>query len=57
MKTDIKETEKEYELAIDMPGFDKKDITLSLENGYLRVEAKREEKEEDGKPSSSFFMI
>ena len=48
MKTDVKETEKEYELAIDMPGFDKKDITLSLENGYLRVEAKREEKEDDG---------
>ena len=46
MKTDIKETEKGYELSIDMPGYDKKDINLSLDNGYLKVEAKREEKEE-----------
>jgi HSP20 family molecular chaperone IbpA len=47
MKTDIKETETEYELSIDMPGFDKKDINLTLENGYLSIEAKREEKEEE----------
>ncbi len=47
MKTDIKETETEYELSIDMPGFDKKDINLTLENGYLSIEAKREEREEE----------
>ena len=47
MKTDLKETDKEYELAIDMPGYEKSDITLTLENGYLTVNAKREEKEED----------
>lgn len=49
MKTDIRETENSYELAVDMPGFDKGDISLSLENGYLTVEAKREEKEQDEK--------
>ena len=47
MKTDIKESEGAYELMIDMPGFDKGDINLSLNNGYLTVEAKREEKEEN----------
>ncbi|MBE7083930.1 MAG: Hsp20/alpha crystallin family protein [Clostridiales bacterium] len=47
MKTDIKETENGYELMVDMPGFEKKDINLSLNNGYLTVEAKREEKEEN----------
>ena len=47
MKTDIKERENEYELSVDMPGFDKKDIALSLDNGYLTIEAKREEKEEN----------
>ena len=49
MSTDIKETENGYELAVDMPGFDKQDINLSLSNGYLTVEAKREEKDEDDK--------
>ena len=47
MKTDIKELENGFDIAIDMPGFDKKDIELSLENGYLRVEAKREENQND----------
>ena len=47
MKTDIKETDGAYELMVDMPGFDKSDINLSLSNGYLTVEAKREEKEEN----------
>lgn len=49
IKTDIKETDGEYELKLDMPGFEKENINLSLENGYLTVEAKREEKEEDEK--------
>jgi HSP20 family molecular chaperone IbpA len=49
MQTDIRETENGYELAVDMPGFDKNDITLNLENGYLTIEAKREEKENDDK--------
>ena len=47
MKTDIKEKENEYELMVDMPGFDKKDIALSLNNGYLTLEARREEKEDN----------
>lgn len=47
MKTDIKESEKDYSISIDMPGFDKKDIALTLSDGYLTVEATREEKEED----------
>ena len=45
MRTDIKEIDNGYELSIDMPGYDKKDINLSLENGYLTVEAKKQEVE------------
>ena len=46
MNTDIKETEKGYELAVELPGFDKSEIELSLEKGYLTISAKKEEKEE-----------
>lgn len=46
MRTDVKETENGYELSVDMPGFEKQDINLTLNNGYLTVEAKREEKQE-----------
>jgi len=49
MRADIKENEKEYELSVDLPGFDKKDINLTLDNGYLTISAKTEQKEEDDK--------
>ena len=41
MKTDIKETENSYVLDIEVPGFDKKDVNVSLENGYLTVSAQK----------------
>ena len=47
MRTDVKQTDTGYELQVDLPGFEKKDIALSLDNGYLTIEAKREEKEEN----------
>jgi HSP20 family molecular chaperone IbpA len=37
MKTDVQETEDGYEVDIDLPGFKKDDIKLSLDNGYLSV--------------------
>lgn len=50
MKTDIKETENGYELEVEMPGFEKGDINISLENDYLTISAeKKANEEEDGK--------
>ncbi len=52
MKTDIKETESAYELAIDLPGFKKEDVQAELKDGYLTVSAQthreNEEKDENG---------
>ena len=39
MKTDVHEHDNMYELDIDLPGFNKEDISISLENGYLTVDA------------------
>ena len=39
MKTDVHEHDEGYELDIDLPGFKKDEIKLSLENGYLSVNA------------------
>lgn len=47
MKTDIRETENSYEVAVDLAGFDKKDINVKLENGYVTISAKREDKHEN----------
>lgn len=49
MKTDIKELDNAYVLEVDLPGFDKKDVNLNLENGYLTISAKREHHYESDK--------
>ena len=49
MKTDIKETEKSYLMDVEVPGFEKKDINISLENGYLTISASKKECEEGNK--------
>ena len=46
MRADIEENQNEYTLSVDLAGFDKKDIELSLDNGYLTINAKKQEQEE-----------
>ncbi len=47
MRTDIRENETSYLLDIELPGFAKNEIKVSLENGYLTVSGEKTEKEED----------
>lgn len=47
MSTDVRETDHGYDVDIDMPGFDKNDITLELNNGYLTVSARKDEHSDD----------
>lgn len=59
----VEETEKEYTLKADVPGMDKKDISVEIKNGVLTISGERkDEKEEKGKnilrreQSYGFFM-
>lgn len=54
MKTDVKETEKNYILDVDLPGFKKEDVNLNLENGYLTISAKREHKVDNENRKENF---
>lgn len=47
MRTDIKENENNYELIIDLPGFSKEDIKMHIEDGYLIINAKTKEENEE----------
>src|SRR5574344_777309 len=53
MKTDVKELDKGYEVAVDLPGFKKDDLHVELTNGYLTISASKslnkEEKDKEGK--------
>ena len=51
MLTDIKESDKGYELEMDLPGFKKDEIKASVSDGYLTISAAKgldkDEKEKD----------
>ena len=53
MTTDVKDTDKGYEVTMNMPGVKKEDVKAELKDGYLTVSAetntKKDEKAEDGK--------
>jgi len=50
-RADIHETENDYLVQLDLPGLDKKDVKIKVEDGYLTVsgERKNEQNVEDEK--------
>ncbi len=55
MRTDIRETATAYELDIEMPGFNKSEIKVSLENGYLTVSAEKNAKTNEGDEGARYI--
>lgn len=53
MNTDVKDLGEQYQLDMELPGYDKNDIRVELRNGYLTVGASKDEvkdeKNDDGK--------
>ncbi|MCI1935175.1 MAG: Hsp20/alpha crystallin family protein [Bifidobacteriaceae bacterium] len=50
MSTDVKEKDGNYEVAIELPGFTKDNVSVEVKDGYLNVTARKEEsKDEKGK--------
>ncbi|MGL5207559.1 MAG: Hsp20/alpha crystallin family protein [Acidaminococcaceae bacterium] len=42
-KVDVRETEKNFTVDADLPGFKKEDVHVSYKDNYLTIKAKREE--------------
>ena len=56
MKTDVKETDNAYELEMDLPGFKKDEIQVSLKDGYLTISAARGlDKDEQEKTTGKYI--
>ena len=55
MKTDIREMKDKYIIDVDLPGFEKDNIQLSLENGYLNIHAKVEKNNDHDKNEEKFI--
>ena len=56
MKTDIKETDDGYELIVDLPGFKKDEIKVSLEDGYLTIQAAKALDEDEQEKKSGKYI-
>lgn len=65
LKTNVEEKENEYEFTVEVPGIEKKDINITLENGYLSIVATKNYSEEknyirkeirEGKYSRAFYI-
>lgn len=48
-RTDIKDNGQEIVMEAELPGYEKKDISLELNDGYLTISAKKDEETEDKK--------
>lgn len=57
MRTDIRKTEDGYLLEADLPGFDKKDITVDLKDDVLTIKAVRHSEVENKDSKESFVRI
>ena len=49
MRTDVQEDTEGYEVLIDLPGFKKEDVQITLKDGYMTVSANRVSEVEEGK--------
>ncbi len=56
MKTDIRETDDSYELEMDLPGFKKEEIQVSLDNGYLTISAAKGLDEDEQEKKSGKYI-
>ena len=55
MKTDVKETEGGYELAIDLPGYKKDEVSAELKDGYMTISASKSESNDEGKDGDRYI--
>ncbi len=47
MRTDIREREDNYLIEVDLPGYEKENIEIEIENGYLKITAKTSQNQKD----------
>ncbi len=55
MNADIKEFKDHYEMELELPGYQKEDIHATLKDGYLTIDATREETHEEGEEAGTYL--
>jgi HSP20 family protein len=47
MRTDIQEDADHYQIDIELPGFNKDEIKINLQDGYLKITAQKEQNNQE----------
>ena len=55
MKTDIKEKKDKYIIDMDLPGYEKENIKISIEEGYLTINATMNSENEENDDEGNFL--
>ncbi len=55
MKTDVQESDDSYIMEMDLPGFSKDEVKVSLKDGYLTVKAAKGLDEESEKKNTKYI--
>lgn len=56
LKTDIKETDKDYQVSIELPGMDKKDINVNYDQDVLTISGKKDSFDDHGDQDGNTIM-
>ena len=56
MKTDIKDHKNSYEIVVDLPGYEKDNIEMTINDGYLTINAKTKHEVNEGNEEGSKFI-
>ncbi|WP_461218670.1 Hsp20/alpha crystallin family protein [Lapidilactobacillus salsurivasis] len=56
LKTDIKETKHDYQVTVDLPGLDKKDIEVRYDNDILTISGKKDSFTDDADKDGNTLM-
>ncbi len=52
---DIQETDKQYKIALEVPGVEEKDIQITLDNDVLMVRGEKRQEQEKKKVASTVW--
>lgn len=55
MKCDIYEKDGNYYIEMDVPGFDKKDISIEANDGYLTITAEKNSEDEEKNENKNYI--
>ena len=54
--TDVVEHKDNYEIRVDVPGFEEKDLNIELKNGYLKISGKIEKTNEEKDEGKKYII-